>query len=80
MQTRRRQVPGQERLQAGVHALLGRLPRAPPPLAQGARHRASVPRPARPTAPAARRHRVGGPQHEQLRRRLQGLVAVAVVI
>jgi len=76
MQARRGQVPGQERLQAGVHALLGRLPPAPPPLAQGARHRASAPRPARPTAPA--RRRVGGPQHEQLRRRLQGL-AVAVV-
>jgi hypothetical protein len=75
MQDRRRQVPGEERLQGGVHALLGLLPRALPPLAQGARHRAGVPRPARP-APA-RRHRGRGPQHEQLR--LQWLV-VAVIL
>lgn len=75
MQDRRRQVPGEERLQGGVHALLGLLPRALPPLAQGARHRAGVPRPARP-APA-QRHRGRGPQHEQLR--LQWLV-VAVIL
>lgn len=78
MQARRGQVPGQERLQAGLHALLVRLPRAPPPLAQGARYRASVPRPARPRAPPARR-RVGGPQHQQLRLS-HGLAAAAAVV
>jgi hypothetical protein len=73
MQDRRRQVFGQELLQGGVHALLGLLPRALPPLAQGARHRASVPRPA-----PARRHRGGGSQHEKLW--LQWLVVAVLLL
>jgi hypothetical protein len=63
----------QECLQGGVQTML-RLPRVLPPLPQGAWHRASVPRSARPM-PA--RRGAGGPQHKQ-QQRLPGLLVVVV--